>query len=316
MAGMDSPSVSEVSPHLSSPGVGSPGGSLNASLAQEKATTSGSTDGAFNIDELSFNADGSLDFGPPITYNADVGAGLASGSGATPSTSATPDWLKDPSAYTEMNPSAGKSPAMNTPGPVPYSPEDQPKPQPPRRGRGRAGNWKSETILRPTQDVVEAEVRRRTFWHAYLLDRQQGSGTAWPMAIDDLDVGQDLPMTLAFFENGEEPNGFKRQKLMTPDLLTHHDLPMTDSFVLLVKANALLSRITNFNIRLRTRIGDAIPALDLRNVPAFKTLDSQIAAFRLSIPRAFRDAFDAPPPGTVFDSHGRVLRWGGLPGGV
>ncbi|KAG9082895.1 hypothetical protein FS749_006487, partial [Ceratobasidium sp. UAMH 11750] len=207
MAGMDSPSVSEVSPHLSSPGVGSPGGSLNASLAQEKATTSGSTDGAFNIDELSFNADGSLDFGPPITYNADVGAGLASGSGATPSTSATPDWLKDPSAYTEMNPSAGKSPAMNTPGPVPYSPEDQPKPQPPRRGRGRAGNWKSETILRPTQDVVEAEVRRRTFWHAYLLDRQQGSGTAWPMAIDDLDVGQDWPMTLAFFENGEEPNG-------------------------------------------------------------------------------------------------------------
>ncbi|KAG8697653.1 hypothetical protein FRC09_007729 [Ceratobasidium sp. 395] len=134
------------------------------------------------------------------------------------------------------------------------------------------------------------------------------------MAIDDLDVGQDFPMTLAFFENGEEPNGYKRQKLMTPDLLTHHDLPLTDSFVLLVKSNALLSRITNFNIRLRTRIGDAVTSLDLRNVPAFKTLDSQIAAFRLSIPRAFRDAFDAPPPGTVFDSQGRVLRWGGLPG--
>ncbi|KAG9084985.1 hypothetical protein FRC06_003787, partial [Ceratobasidium sp. 370] len=277
MAGMDSPSISEVSPHLSSPGVGSPGGSLNASLAQEKAPASGSTDdGALNIDELSFNADGSLDFGAPMsTYNADVGAGLGSGTGTTPSTSATPEWMKDPSA--------GKSPVC-TPGPVPYNPENQPKPRPPRRGRGRAGNWKSESILRPTRDVIEAEVRRRTFWHAYLLDRQQGSGTAWPMAIDDLDVGQDLPMTFAFFENGEEPNGYKRQKLMTPDLLTHHDLPMTDSFVLLVKANALLSRITNFNIRLRTRIGDAAPALDLRNVPAFKTLDSQIAAFRLSIP--------------------------------
>lgn len=71
-----------------------------------------------------------------------------------------------------------------------------------------------------------------------------------------------------------------------------------------------LSRITNFNIRLRTRLGDTSPSLDLRTVPAFKTLDSQIAAFRLSIPRAFRDAFDAPPQGTVFDQHGRVLRWG------
>ncbi|KAG8786879.1 hypothetical protein FRC12_016141 [Ceratobasidium sp. 428] len=338
MAGMDSPSISEVSPHLSSPGVGSPGGSLNASLAQERTksatgNTSESTPshtentpGEFNFDDLRFNADGSLSFEAPMsTYNADVGAGL--GPGETPNTgidaTATPEWMKDPDAsmrafsHTDMNPSAGKSPSIPsiyTPGPVPYSPEDKPKPQPPRRGRGRAGNWKSETILRPTRDVVEAEVRRRTFWHAYLLDRQQGSGTAWPMAIDDLDVGQDFPMTLAFFENGEEPNGYKRQKLMTPDLLTHHDLPLTDSFVLLVKSNALLSRITNFNIRLRTRIGDAVTSLDLRNVPAFKTLDSQIAAFRLSIPRAFRDAFDAPPPGTVFDSQGRVLRWGGLPG--
>ncbi|KAF8752097.1 Fungal specific transcription factor domain [Rhizoctonia solani] len=136
-----------------------------------------------------------------------------------------------------------------------------------RRGRGRAGNWKSKTILRPTQDVVESEGRRRTFWHAYLLDRGQGSATAWPMAIDDLDVGQDFPLTLSAFECG-------------------------------------LSRITNFNIRLRTRLGDTSPSLDLRTVPAFKTLDLQIAAFRLSIPRAYRDAFDAPPPGAMFDQHG------------
>lgn len=110
---------------------------------------------------------------------------------------------------------------------------------------------------------------------------------------------------------------------------------MTDSFIILLKANALyvfyfqttmyalylmlsfslrLSRITNFNIRLRTRIGDTSSSLDLRTVPAFKTLDSQIAAFRLSVPRAFRDAFDAPPPGTVFDQYGQVLRWGSSEG--
>ncbi|QRV98852.1 Fungal specific transcription factor domain [Ceratobasidium sp. AG-Ba] len=318
MAGMDSPSISEVSPGLSSPGTAS----LNA-LAQENAPAmpgsgaSGSVPSfaadaaaSLNLDELSFNPDGTLNFGATgISYNAGVGNRGGETSSAGAGLSAIPDWIKD----LDSNANTPKS-QMHTSGPVPYNREDQPRPQPPRRGRGRAGNWKSESILRPTSDIVEAETRRRTFWHAYLLDRGHGSGTAWPMAIDDLDVGQDLPMTLAFFENGEEPNGYKRQKLMTPDLLTHHDLPLTDSFVLLVKANALLSRITTFNIRLRTRIGDAATSMDLRTVPAFKTLDSQIASFRLSIPRAFRDAFDAPPPGAVFDAHGRVLRWTGLPG--
>ncbi|EUC59522.1 fungal specific transcription factor domain protein [Rhizoctonia solani AG-3 Rhs1AP] len=240
---------------------------------------------AFSVSGLTFNPDGTIHFGledQAGAYNAGYGAGPFP---------QTPGSFAQPSVH---------SPSFLFNSMAPEVPEpSHTRPQPPRRGRGRAGNWKSESILRPTRDVVESEGRRRTFWHAYLLDRGQGSATAWPMAIDDLDVGQDFPLTLAGFENGEEPNGYRRQKLMTPDLLTHHDMPLTDSFVLLLKANALLSRITNFNIRLRTRLGDTSPSLDLRTVPAFKTLDSQIAAFRLSIPRAFRDAFDAPPPGAI-----------------
>ncbi|CAE6429376.1 unnamed protein product [Rhizoctonia solani] len=250
---------------------------------------------AFNASGLSFNTDGTINFGLTDQGGA-YNAGFGGGGSFTPGSFAQP---------------SVQSPSFMFGSGAPEVPEaDHTRPQPPRRGRGRAGNWKSESILRPTKDVVESEGRRRTFWHAYLLDRGQGSATAWPMAIDDLDVGQDFPLTLAGFENGEEPSGYRRQKLMTPDLLTHHDMPLTDSFVLLLKANALLSRITNFNIRLRTRLGDTSPSLDLRTVPAFKTLDSQIAAFRLSIPRAFRDAFDAPPPGAMFDQHGRVVRWG------
>ncbi|CAE6443114.1 unnamed protein product [Rhizoctonia solani] len=258
---------------------------------------------AYTASGLTFNVDGTINFGL-----ADEGGAYNAGFGAGPS----PFTPQTPGPFAPQGP----PPSVHSPsflfnsGAQEVPEPDNTRPQPPRRGRGRAGNWKSETILRPTKDVVESEGRRRTFWHAYLLDRQQGSATAWPMAIDDLDVGQDFPLTLAGFENGEEPNGYRRQKLMTPDLLTHHDMPLTDSFVLLLKANALLSRITNFNIRLRTRLGDTSPSLDLRTVPAFKTLDSQIAAFRLSIPRAFRDAFDAPPPGAVFDQHGRVVRWG------
>ncbi|CAE6448747.1 unnamed protein product [Rhizoctonia solani] len=155
------------------------------------------------------------------------------------------------------------------------------------------------------------------------------------MAIDDLDVGQDFPLTLTEFENRAE-----RIQATEADDTGLVDEPQ-DADDRLVRATAQgkcnvssclyiylyarwdidtyligLPRITNFNIRLRTRLGDTSPSLDLRTVPAFKTLDSQIAAFRLSIPRAYRDAFDAPPPGAMFDQHGRVLRWGPTEGGA
>ncbi|KAF8685200.1 Fungal specific transcription factor domain [Rhizoctonia solani] len=312
MADIDSPIIpTEMSPTPSSnvtPNMNMP--------TPNPANDSGPGPDAFSASGLTFNADGSINFGlvdEAGAYNAgfgsDPGLASASGAGTGPGTGARP--------FGQTFPTSIHSPSfMFSAGSRVDPVNDHTRTRPPRRGRGRAGNWKSETILRPTQDVVESEGRRRTFWHAYLLDRGQGSATAWPMAIDDLDVGQDFPLTLSAFECGqEEPNGYKRQKLMTADLLTHHEMPMTDSFVLLLKANALLSRITNFNIRLRTRLGDTSPSLDLRTVPAFKTLDSQIAAFRLSIPRAYRDAFDAPPPGAMFDQHGRVLRWGPTEGG-
>ncbi|GAB1520443.1 hypothetical protein RhiTH_003518 [Rhizoctonia solani] len=344
MADIDSPIIpTEMSPTPSSnvtPNMDLP--------TPNPANDNGPGPDAFSASGLTFNADGSINFGlmdEAGAYNAGFGsdAGLAAASGA--GTGPGPGPGTGASPFGQTFPTSIRSPSfMFSAGSRVDPVNDHTRTRPPRRGRGRAGNWKSETILRPTQDVVESEGRRRTFWHAYLLDRGQGSATAWPMAIDDLDVGQDFPLTLSAFECGEEPNGYKRQKLMTADLLTHHEMPMTDSFVLLLKANALLSRITNFNIRLRTRLSDTSPSLDLRTVPAFKTLDSQIAAvvgwrclpvlppvvhsyripllppgvstaFRLSIPRAYRDAFDAPPPGAMFDQHGRVLRWGLTEGG-
>ncbi|KAG9114674.1 hypothetical protein FRC07_007617 [Ceratobasidium sp. 392] len=50
----------------------------------------------------------------------------------------------------------------------------------------------------------------------------------------------------------------------------------------------LMSRVSNFNVRLRTRHGHLA---DLPQTPAFKTLESQIASFRLSFPKKFRDPF-------------------------
>ncbi|KAF8716007.1 Fungal specific transcription factor domain, partial [Rhizoctonia solani] len=262
---------------------------------------------AFSASGLTFNADGSINFGlvdEAGAYNAgfgsDAGLATASGAGTGPGTGS--------SSFGQTFPTSIRSPSFMFSAGSRVDPVNDHEGVEVERGTGRVRRYCGRR--RMWSRVKEGGGRS-----GMLLDRGQGSATAWPMAIDDLDVGQDFPLTLSAFECGEEPNGYKRQKLMTADLLTHHEMPMTDSFVLLLKANALLSRITNFNIRLRTRLGDTSPSLDLRTVPAFKTLDSQIAAFRLSIPRAYRDAFDAPPPGAMFDQHGRVLRWGPTEGG-
>jgi hypothetical protein len=169
-------------------------GAAGSTPDSSRLSAQGGNASEFSVDGLSFNPDGTFDFGGMNTYNADVGGGFGAGdasgfgsasasSGVTPNTAGsssatsvhTPEWTKDPDASTrayshrDMNTSAQPSPPTGAhPGPLPYNREqDQPRPQPARRGRGRAGNWKSESILRPTRDVVESEVRRRTFWHAY-----------------------------------------------------------------------------------------------------------------------------------------------------
>ncbi|KAB5589431.1 SNF2 family DNA-dependent ATPase [Ceratobasidium theobromae] len=153
---------------------------------------------------------------------------------------------------------------------------------------GHSTNWKVDVIMQPTTDAIEVELRRRAFWHAYMLDRVQGAATAWPMAIDDLDIGQELPLTQGSFDAGILPPDVQLQRLSSTGLLTSHPINATDSFVLYLKAGMLMSRVSNFNVRLRTRHGHLA---DLPQSPAFKTLESQIASFRLSFPKKFRDPF-------------------------
>ncbi|KAG9082380.1 hypothetical protein FS749_006882 [Ceratobasidium sp. UAMH 11750] len=140
---------------------------------------------------------------------------------------------------------------------------------------GHSTNWKVDVIMQPTTDATEVELRRRAFWHAYMLDRVQGAATAWPMAIDDLDIGQELPITQAAFDAGVLPPDVQLQRLSSPGLLTSHLNNATDSFVLYLKSGMLMSRVSNFNVRLRTRHGHLA---DLPQTPAFKTLESQIAS--------------------------------------
>lgn len=76
----------------------------------------------------------------------------------------------------------------------------------------------------------------------------------------------------------------------------------TDSFVLFIKTTILLSHVKNFNLRYRGRYYQGDPSMyapnpiiespatyDPRSSPAFKELDSLVAAFRPAFPSHLRN---------------------------
>ncbi|KAB5593533.1 hypothetical protein CTheo_2999 [Ceratobasidium theobromae] len=147
-----------------------------------------------------------------------------------------------------------------------------------------------ENILPPTSDFVELEIRKRTFWMAFLTDRIHCAATAWPGALDELDVGQSLPYPLEMFEAATLPGPEipPPQKLSTTDMLTNHPPGLTDDMILFIKTLELLSRVTVFNNRVRTRYEDAT---NVSAAPAFRMLDDTITSFIQSIPMEYQNIF-------------------------
>ncbi|KAF8592080.1 hypothetical protein K439DRAFT_1401652 [Ramaria rubella] len=172
-------------------------------------------------------------------------------------------------------------------------------------------SWKTRpTIIPPSRTAIEEETRRNTFWLAYALDRFHASGNEFAMTLDDEDITQVMPCLSHEFKNGISIPTGQRQRLTTPRMLTTHPPEQTDSFVLYVKSTVLLSKVKIFNLRYKSKFQAGGPpgqgpgpgpqsAVDPRESPAFKGLDSTIASFKMSFPREFRD----PIPNGVVDPH-------------
>ncbi|CAL1695310.1 unnamed protein product [Somion occarium] len=155
-------------------------------------------------------------------------------------------------------------------------------------------------IIPPAKTVMEDEVRRNTFWLAYAMERQMGTGNGWALSLDDQDICQLLPLRGDQFEQGILVYPSERQWSHDRDLLTTHKDEQIDSFILYVKATIILSRVKSFNLRFKGKhyVGDASvvspnnsPAsadqqeiFDIKDAPAFQELDKMINAFRTSFP--------------------------------
>ncbi|KAG2061943.1 hypothetical protein BDR06DRAFT_978441 [Suillus hirtellus] len=172
--------------------------------------------------------------------------------------------------------------------------------------RSLLGSSPTMSIISPPRTPIEDEIRRNTFWLAYAVDRQHGSGTGWALSLDDDDIAQVFPVTMEQFELGIPVNYNVRQWCHVREAVLFHPPDITDSFTLYIKSTMLLSFVKNFNhrYRIKSNLGDArfLPARnfatqvygdqpDIRSSPAFLELDQLLMSFRSSFPSNLKDPF-------------------------
>jgi len=130
-----------------------------------------------------------------------------------------------------------------------------------------------------------------------------------------MDVTQLLPLRGDQFDQGMLVLAKERQWFHDPHILLSNPEGQTDSFILMVKASIILSRVKNFNLRYRARyfakdfdytptanapaLMPSSDVLDPRSTPAFVEVDTLVSSFRSSFPADLRN----PISGNVVDVH-------------
>ncbi|RDX50427.1 hypothetical protein OH76DRAFT_1402463 [Lentinus brumalis] len=161
------------------------------------------------------------------------------------------------------------------------------------------------SIILPATNVIEDEMRRNTFWIAYMMERHFTSINSFATFLDDEDICQMLPVCAEQFDRGILVPPLDRQWSHDHHVIETQPEEQVDSFVLHVKATMLLSKIKQFNCRYKARKhrGDPDYQPDPNGLPglprpglglttttrAFRELDDLIVTFRESFPPHLRD---------------------------
>jgi len=61
---------------------------------------------------------------------------------------------------------------------------------------------RTPSLIPPSENVIDEEIRRNTFWLLYAMERMVGCSNGWALSLDDHDVSQLLPMKGTNFELG------------------------------------------------------------------------------------------------------------------
>ncbi|WVQ86138.1 hypothetical protein IAT38_008306 [Cryptococcus sp. DSM 104549] len=140
------------------------------------------------------------------------------------------------------------------------------------------------SVLGPPKDDVEREERRAAMYYMLCYDVTTSASSGWASTLPVDELTTRLPSTRVDFDKGGEIEQ-NRQNYHSPDLFYQH--PVADSFVMLVKGKILLGRVGKF-VR-RTRQMEVEERLFAKDIPEFRQLDGDIAAFNLTFPPSLRD---------------------------
>ncbi|KAH9846804.1 hypothetical protein C2E23DRAFT_743274 [Lenzites betulinus] len=166
-----------------------------------------------------------------------------------------------------------------------------------------SSNMTRSSIIPPAINVVDDEMRRNTFWIAYIMERHFAAINNFAMMLDDEDISQMLPVRGDQFEQGVLVPPDERQWSHERNVIENHLDDQLDSFILHVKAAMLLSKVKVFNSRYRKRhhLGDpalrpdpaGLPGMPsatlIQTTPAFIEIDSLLSNFKQTLPTHFRD---------------------------
>lgn len=166
------------------------------------------------------------------------------------------------------------------------------------------GNSSPGAYLAPPKDSRDLESRRRSWWMTILFDRIASVG-GWIHAVDERDIGTELPLRNCDFES-ELPLPSNPQDLATPDLYTYHPPQYTDPFILLIKAVMLFGKVTDFNVRGSLRAPTA-PSKHQNPfyLEGFEALDKLVSSdFSENLPPLFKNNHGVTdlPEGGVLDT--------------
>nr|XP_031862623.1 uncharacterized protein CI109_002121 [Kwoniella shandongensis]KAA5529695.1 hypothetical protein CI109_002121 [Kwoniella shandongensis] len=141
-----------------------------------------------------------------------------------------------------------------------------------------------KSILDPPKNDAEREERIATVFYVFFFDVSSSASSGWPCCLPIDELNSKLPGSREEFDLGMYINK-NPQSFHSPEFYTSHPVP--DGYVMLVKSNALLMRATKFTRRCRSM--DPSERLLACQLPEFRQIDSDIAAFGLSFPPSLRD---------------------------
>ncbi|GAA5829950.1 hypothetical protein JCM11251_007945 [Rhodosporidiobolus azoricus] len=173
-------------------------------------------------------------------------------------------------------------------------------------GRTKARRLREPAMLPPPKDREEAQERLYTFWAVLMSDRMTCAASDWAVTLVEEDVTTLLPASSADEAFGDAgAKGWTEDEwfdsplssplcIHNPSFFFANPSHLVGPHQLYIKATVLLGRVCTFLQRAPDPVGSGYPleeGRDLRDEPAFRSLERTCTHFRQSVPRELQHSY-------------------------